>query len=124
MILSIYTAIQFFALARSLPKRPMHIDVHERKLHLVYGFFNKTDIDISNIKGIEQSTKMLPADKSIVQFSPLGNLDNHNVIIHLHNENVLHKIYGLQKKYKSIAVYVDDKDRFVEDVTQLMNDVK
>lgn len=121
MILSIYTAIQLFALARSLPKRPMYIDVDERKLHLVYGFFNKTDIDIRNIKDIEKSTKMLPADKSIVQFSPLGNLDNHNVIIHLHDENILHKIYGLKKKYKSIAVYVDDKDRFVEDVIRLMN---
>lgn len=120
MILSIYTGVQFFALTRSLPKRPMRIDVHERKLHLVYGFFNQTSIDISNIKDIEKSTKMLPADKSIVQFSPLGNLDNHNIIIHLYNENILYKIYGLKKKYKSIAVYVDDKDRFVEDIKQLM----
>ncbi len=120
MALSIYTAIQFFALARSLPKRPIHIDVHERKLHLIYGIFNRTSIDINDIKDIEQSTKMLPADKSIIQFSPLGNLDNHNIIIHLHNKNILYKIYGLQKRYTSIAVYVDDKDRFVEDIRQLM----
>lgn len=56
----------------------------------------------------------MPDDKSIATFSPLGFLDTHNIILRLKREHTLEGIYGIQKQYKALAIYIDKKDDFVE----------
>lgn len=83
-----------------------------RKLLLRYGFFAEANISLDEILRIEVSSKDLPEDKSIVRFSPLGEIEGHNIIIHLKNENKFKSLYGFSKKYTSIAFTVDKKQEF------------
>lgn len=117
--LSLYTCLQLFALIRSMPKRLTFVDEEAGKLHLRFGFFSETTIDIKTIQDIQLTTRSLPEDGSVVQFSPLGSLDNHNMILHLNEEVTLTKIYGLQKDFRSLAIYIDEKELFVKRLNQL-----
>jgi len=118
--LSLYACLQVFALIRSMSKRPIWVDIAGEKLFLRYGFFSETTILLKNIEGLELSTKPLPIDNSILQFSPLGHLDKHNIILHVNSENILQRIYGIQHSYKSIAIYVDEQEKFVETIRQTL----
>ena len=110
--LSAYTALQFFALAKSIPMRPISINKDEEKLHLRYGYFTDLTIPFHLIERVEVHTKDLPEDKSIKVFSPLGSVGEHNMIIHLKEELKFSGIYGIKRKAKSLAIYIDDRERF------------
>jgi len=118
--LSIYTCLQIFALIRSMSKRPIIIDLKEKKIHLRYGFFSESTIHFNSIKDVEFSSKSLADDKSIVQFSPLGNLTSHNLIIHLKSKNILSGFYGIKKTYKSIAIQIDKKEKFKNKIDTIL----
>jgi len=118
--LSLYACLQVFALIRSMSKRPIWVDIAGGKLFLRYGFFSETTILLKDIEGLELSTKPLPIDNNILQFSPLGHLDKHNIILHVNSENILQRIYGMQNSYKSIAIYVDEREKFVETIRQTL----
>ena len=119
--LGLYTCLQVLSLLRSLDKRHISFDFEEEKLYLRYGFFNQTVIPFQQIESIEATKKSLPEDdKRFVKFSPLDMLDPHNLIIHLNGEQLLHKIYGIEKKYESIALYVDEKEQFVEAINGIV----
>lgn len=113
-ILSAYTALQIFALARSISKRPIKIDTQTQELILRFGFFSEWSVPLNKIQKIVLSNKDLPEDKSIVPFSPLGSLTEHNVIVHFEREEEFLGFYGLKKKATALAIYVDDKQLFLE----------
>lgn len=117
---SLYTCLQLFALVRSLPMRLSYIDKMARKLYLRSGFINETMIDIDTIVAIQLTARSLPEDGSIVKFSALGGMDTHNIILHLKKETILQKIYGLQKPFKSLAIYMDEKELFVHQLNGLL----
>ncbi len=108
--LSIYTGLQVFALIRSLPKRPIKIEGD--KVHLRYGFICETTIDIANIDSIEFSRKADKDNDSIQKLSILGDIDTHNTLIHLKEEATITRIYGIQKKYRTLSLHVDEKEQF------------
>lgn len=117
--LSFYTCLQFLALMKSLDHRPVTISKSDQDLKLRYGFFSETTISFDQIEEIIATKKSLPEDKSIIQFSPLGHLDSHNLIIHLKDEHTLFKMYGIQKTYTSIAIYVDEREEFIRAMEQV-----
>lgn len=108
-----YACLQIMALLRSMDKRLIFLDTDNRSLHLRYGFFAQSSIPLDDIVEVEDTKKSLPQDNSIIQFSPLGLLDNHNLIIRLKNPNQIEKAYGIIKEYENIAIYVDEKDEFI-----------
>lgn len=110
--LSIYTALQFFALARSISKRPIKVDLDTNELILRFGFFSEWSVSLENLKEVEVSSRDLPEDKSIVPFSPLGGLVEHNVILHFKEEQTFSGFYGLKKRAESMAIYIDEKGTF------------
>jgi len=110
--LSAYTALQFFALTKSVMMRPITIDAENKLLHLRYGYFTEMSIPTEEIEKIEFSTKDLPEDKSVLTFSPLGGIGEHNIILHLKGEMKFSGIYGIKRKAKSLAIFIDDKERF------------
>ena len=120
--LSLYACLQVFALLRSMDRRLIFINKEEEVLNLKYGFFNQTVIPFDQIENVEINRRSLPADNSVVQFSPLGLLDTHNLIIRLKNEHVLNRIYGIEKKYEAVAIYVDEKEKFVGEIKALIVD--
>ena len=112
--LSIYTAFQIFSLIKSLSKRPIYIDEIHQKVVLRFGFFGFAEILFSEIDNIEIYNKDLPEDKSIIPFSPLGTIGGHNIILHLNNQIQIEGFYGIKKEADKLAVFIDDKNKFVE----------
>ncbi len=117
--ISIYTILQFFAILKSLPYRPIRIENNE--LHLRYGMLNETVISIDHISKLEFTTKEFERESTIKRLSPLGVAEGHNIIVHLDREYKLNGLYGLKKAYTSIAFNVDEKEAFKNKITPLLN---
>lgn len=118
--LSVYSCLQVFALVRAIKQRPIVLDTAKQALVLRFGFFSETTISIGAIKSVELSTGMLPEDKSIISLSPIGALTPHNVVVHLKEAATLQQLYGMEKTYKALAFYVDDKERFTKQLKELL----
>ncbi len=117
--LSIYTAIQVFAIIKSIVKRP--ISVEESSLKLRYGILNETSINYIDIESIESYTASINEEDNIKKLSSLGELESHNILIILKKDYTLHGLYGTKKQYRKIAFYVDEKDTFITQVVKEIN---
>ncbi len=117
--LSAYTALQFFALTKSILYRPILIDNQSKLIHLRYGYFTDLSLTIDQIESIELNSKDLPEDKSVIPFSPLGSIGEHNIIIHFKEELRFSGIYGIPRNAKAISIFVDEKERFRKMVLNL-----
>lgn len=113
-ILSTYTGIQILGFLKSMVKRP--ISIEQNKLFLRYGFMNESTINIAEIDSIELSSKIIELKDKTRSLSILGESESHNVIIRLNQENTMHGLYGLKRKYKVLVLYVDDKVEFVKQI--------
>lgn len=116
--LSIYSGIQIFGFLKSMLKRP--ISIEDDKLFLRYGIMNETTIDLKNIDSIELSSKDIELTKETRKLSFLGELESHNLVIHLKEENALIGLYGIIRKYKTLAFHVDDKFEFQNRINQAL----
>ncbi|PKV48458.1 hypothetical protein ATE84_0457 [Aquimarina sp. MAR_2010_214] len=109
-ILSVYSSIQIFGFLKSITKRPVTIEGDI--LHLRYGILSETTINISSIASIEMTNKEIEFDTKTIKLSPLGELESHNMLITLKQENIFSGLYGMKKTYKTIAFFIDDKEKF------------
>ena len=114
--LSIYTGLQFIGFAKSISKRPIKIE--SDRLVLRYGMVNEAVISFENIESIEASTKDLDEDKLTKRFSLLGELEPHNVVLKVKDIQEFQSIYGIKRKFQTLAFYVDDVDEFVGVINQ------
>jgi len=121
-IIGIYTIVQIVAVLRSLSQRLIKIDPTKNCLALKYGFGTQTTISISEIDSIEKTRRSITNNENHCSLSLFEMLDTHNVIIKLKNENTLFKIYGIEKKYTSIAVFVDEVDLFIKEINHLKSE--
>lgn len=111
-ILSVYTGLQVFGIARSMSKRPLAIEADS--IELRYGLLSETTIKLENIEEVAPFKGPVEKDGDTVQLSPLGELEACNVVIHLKEENTLYGLYGIKKTATSIALHVDEPQRFEE----------
>jgi hypothetical protein len=114
--LSIYSAIQILGLLRSMPKRP--ISIENGRLYLRYGIMNETTIELNKIESIILSSKDIEPTTETRRLSILGELESHNLVIRLKEENTLYGLYGIKRKYKVLALYVDNKAEFLDQVNK------
>ena len=112
--LSLYTALQLFGFARALSKRPIVLE--PGMLHLRYGILNETALALNNIEKIEVSSRELGSGREVRKLSFLGELEAHNIIIYLKNENTLTGLYGISRKYKVLGLHLDAPHEFKEKV--------
>ena len=115
--LSIYTALQFNGFLKSIIKRP--ISIAGNKLFLRYGILSEACIDIENIDFIELTTKSIEFDKDTRRLSPFGDLEGHNVYIGLKRECTLSGLYGINRKFRAIALFVDNKEDFRKQIESI-----
>lgn len=108
--LSIYSGIQVFGFLKSMLFRP--ISIEGDKLYLRYGIMNESIIDLSDIDAIELSSKEIKLNHETRKLSFLGDLESHNTVIRLKNENILIGLYGIKKSYKNLVLFVDDPMNF------------
>lgn len=116
--LSIYCGFQLVGFLKSMYKRP--ISIENNKLFLRYGIMNESTINLANIHSIEISSKPIEPNKETRKLSFLGELESHNIVIRLKNENTLIGLYGIKQKYKNIAFYVDSKIEFKDQVNKAL----
>ncbi|MGA7837392.1 MAG: hypothetical protein WB996_05455 [Ignavibacteriaceae bacterium] len=109
-IVSLYSMLVLIGAARSLSKRPVVIT--ENEFYLRYGILAEAEIRQNNIESVKISPQTVKFNKEIIPLSPLHKLENTNVVIHLREESTLKGFYGKQKKFKSIAFFIDDLARF------------
>ena len=83
-------------------------------LTLRYSIMSETRVPYSAIDTILLSQTDLEKDKLARTLSPLGELESYNVILQLKNENTLIGLYGIQRKYTTLALHVDEVNRFKE----------
>ncbi|MCR9265785.1 MAG: hypothetical protein NXH86_16645 [Flavobacteriaceae bacterium] len=112
--LSIYSGIQIFGFLKSMLKRPSSIEGN--RLFLRYGIMAETVIDLEDIDAIEITSKDIVLDKETRKLSVLGELESHNLIIRLKKENELIGLYGQKKKYRNLALSVDNTAEFKKQV--------
>ena len=110
-VLSIYTALQFLGFAKALGQRP--ITLEEDTLVLRYSIMNETRIPLAEIDQLELSSRPLNQDKLTRKCSPLGDLERHNVVLHLKSSQTLVGLYGMQKEFRVLGLHVDDASAFV-----------
>ncbi|KAB2810175.1 hypothetical protein [Phaeocystidibacter luteus] len=108
--ISLYTAIQFLAYARSLSARPIRL--HNNSVKLNYGIVASAEVDIQNIERIETTSSDLPEDGSVVKLGLLGALESHNVILHFAEPVEMIRLYGTRVSTTAIALYLDKPDEF------------
>jgi hypothetical protein len=107
---SIYSAIQILGFLKSILKRP--ISIEDKTLKLRYGILSEVFIDISNIESVELTDKDIIFDKATRKLSPFGELESHNVVIRLRKQNTLTGLYGIKRKFITLALHVDNKEEF------------
>ncbi len=116
--LSVYSGIQLLGFLKSMYKRP--ISIENNKLFLRYGIMNETTIDLTSINSIEISSKDIELNKETRKLSFLGELESHNLIIRLKEENTLIGLYGVKRKYKNLALHVDKKNEFKNQINNAL----
>lgn len=119
--LSIYSGIQIFGFLKSMLKRPISID--NNKLNLRYGVMNESTIDLIDIDSVEISSKDIELNDETRKLSFLGELESHNVIIKLKRQNTLVGLYGTKRKYKVLALYVDNKLEFKNKINEALSKI-
>lgn len=108
--LSVYSGLQVIGFAKSLSQRP--ICCGPDKLLLRYGILNETKLPYTSIDAVVLSTESLKKEKYTRKISPLGDLESHNVIIHFNQIGILEGLYGFNKKFKTLALYLDEPQQF------------
>ena len=99
-----------------MPKRP--ISIENGRLYLRYGIMNETTIELNKIESIILSSKDIEPTTETRRLSILGELESHNLVIRLKEENILYGLYGIKRKYKVLALYVDNKEEFQNQVNK------
>jgi hypothetical protein len=118
--IGIYTMIQVLSIMKSMSKRLISIDYESKNLKLRYGFGSQTQISFDSISNIEKTQKTFHNTKSHICLSLFDLLDSKNIVIYLKNENKLQRIYGIEKKYRSISIFVDERDVFVSKIEEII----
>ena len=113
--ISIYTAFQFFGIARSISKRP--ITIRNGRLVLRFGIMNDVNLSLASIQEIEKITKPVE-DKSVRYLSPFDEMEGHNILITLKSEATLNGLYGIKKKFNRIALHVDRPEDLIAKIQQ------
>ncbi|QHI38476.1 hypothetical protein IMCC3317_38690 [Kordia antarctica] len=118
-ILSIYSGFQIFGFVRSMTKRP--IEVTKDTLLLRYGIMHEAEIPLSEIKEIKLYKKSFTEEDNSMRFSLLGEMESHNILIEIHNEQTLHGLFGIKKQFTKLALHVDKDVAFKTYVDTALN---
>jgi hypothetical protein len=113
-LLSLYTIIQLIGFTKSMTKR--FISIQGNFLHLKYGIMAEAEIPLTNIEQVIITSLDFKSGNENQKLSLLGNLESHNIIIKLNQESTLEKLYSTNKKFKNIALFVDKKEAFKNEI--------
>ncbi|MFZ6000334.1 MAG: hypothetical protein ACOYW3_07470, partial [Bacteroidota bacterium] len=114
--LSLYTGIQLLGFIKSIVLRP--IIVANNQLHLRYGILREVVINRHEIASVELIHHE-PAERETT-LSPFARFEGCNVLLRLKEERILHGVYGFNRKFTALTFFVDDKERFLEQLATML----
>ena len=117
--LSLYTALQLFALIKSSSRR--FIQMKSDSVFIPHGIFCETIIQFENIEKVELSRRALKPEQMGRNISLLGEMTSHNVLIHLKEKQTLSSLYGIKKEFLVLALNVDQAQKFKETLENNFN---
>lgn len=113
--LSVYTALQLFAHIKAIVQRP--IVLRPDKLFVKYGLFGDITINLEVIDKVEPTSQDVTIEgKKVEKIGLLGDIENHNVAIHLKQPQILEKAYGITKSVDVLLLHIDDVQEFVKNI--------
>lgn len=119
-ILSLYSGFQLFGMLRSLSKRP--VSIRKDILLLRYGIMSEAAIPFENIGSVELNTRQLAKEEPTCKLSPLGDLDSHNVLLHLKEATTVEGLYGMKKTCRTLALHLDEKESFKQTLEEAVSE--
>jgi hypothetical protein len=114
--LSIYTAIQLLGFLKSITLRP--IAIKENKVFLRYGILSEVVVDIENIESVDMTSETIEFDNLTRSLSLFGKLEGHNIVIRLKKESIISELYGVNRKFITLALHVDNKEEFKRQIDE------
>lgn len=111
LMLSIYSFVFLIGYLAAIYKRPTLIENNQLLLRI--GFVWYAVIDLSNIETIETVRRVDEADKTILNVAS-SLLILPNILITLKTPQTLTWLYGIKKTTSKIALYMDERDKFIE----------
>ncbi len=111
--LSLYSGLQVLGIFKSLARRPVVLE--NGRLHLQYGLLNELVISGENIVSLERITGT--AEEDVPSLSPLGQLEEKNMLITLREPQDMRGLYGLKKTITRLSFHIDEPERFMRDLT-------
>jgi len=120
-LVSLYAMFQVISIMKSMDKRHITINHEQSTLDINYGFACQTKIPFNQLLKIGKFNSRIRSSKSHVYLSVFDLIDANNITIELNKENILYKLYGIEKKYQSISFFIDEKDEFISRVTEVIN---
>jgi hypothetical protein len=117
---SLYLIILFVSILRSRDHFPITVD--DENLYLKSGYVNKSNVKFIDIDSIELSSKSnIP---ELMKLAAFKGVESHNIIIHFKNTQTILKVFGVQKEYKSIGIFVNEPIKFINVVKEKMRHAK
>lgn len=115
-VLSTYSLLEVWGIARSLRKRP--ISIIDNQLNLRFGLVSEVDIDITNIQEIRINKKTIDKEDGYLHLGLIPDAETPNILIHLEDTVEVLRIYGFHKQTNKIALFVDEPAKFLEYLEQ------
>lgn len=107
---SLYLSLQLFAHFKAMYQRP--IEIIGDKLYVRYGLFGGGKIELRNIERIESSMIKPNETENVKQVSLLGEIEQFNTKIQLKEKATFSGFYGKEDDYKTLLLFVDEKEEF------------
>lgn len=115
---SIYSMLLLFGWIKSTVRRP--VSVNTDTLIIRNGLAPAFHIPLSTIERIEKSEATPEATGHTYRQALLGELEPHNIILHLKESVTCKMIYGKRKNCDTIFLHIDNKEAFFELVNRLV----
>ncbi len=107
---SAYFCVQFFAHLKAGYQRP--IEIREGILYIRKGIFGDAEIELTNVENVELASIAPDKMEGVVNAGLLRDLEQFNTIIRVKKETAFSGFYGIQRKFTSLLLYVDENAEF------------
>ena len=114
LILSIYSFMFLIGYLVAIYKRPTIIENNQLTLRIGFVWYGVIDFD--KIEKVEIVKRIDEEDKSILNIAS-ATLTSPNILITLKEPVTLTWLYGMKKTSAKLAIFMDERDKFVEELT-------
>lgn len=95
-------------------------EIREDSVILKFGFLGNMNISLSEIQSIELTEQKQENSNLKIEYMG-GDIEAFNTIIHFKSPQILQKVYGFESSCDAIAIYIDQKMEFSEELQRTIH---